>query len=351
MNTRPSPLHQWFDRDFHEMGAFLTTSDNEFVYFAKGGETQSVDKFLSTNRSVFYLKNFYSNTYEAYIPGEVLKISRAEVQDFIKCWDFNPVTYPALENDEDIYKRDFKELMEAFKGDVKKAVLISRESYDGPLSILKLMKSAFDFGTGIPYGFWNETYGIIGSTPELLFDVKNDLLSTYALAGTARLGEEDDLLNSAKDRHEHNLVIRDIEEKLAGFSSNITTSETGIHKFKNIIHLRTNIKAEVHPKLDYTDLTNLFSPTAALGGYPKKQSMEFLSQTEYAKKYSKRFFGSAFGLMTPETKQFIVAIRNVQWKDHKLFIECGGGVVPESILEKEIEEIHLKRNTIRKHYL
>jgi isochorismate synthase EntC len=55
--------------------------------------------------------------------------------------------------------------------------------------------------------------------------------------------------------------------------------------------------------------------------------------------------------MSPETKQFIVAIRNVQWKDHQLFIECGGGVVPESVLEKEIEEIHLKRNTIRKHYL
>lgn len=346
-----SVLHQWFDRDFHELGSFITSHDNEFVYFAKGGSTQTVEKFLTTNRTVFYLKDFYTNSYVGYVPGEVLKVPRKEVQDFIKCWDFNPISYPALQNDEEIYKKDFSALKEAFKGDVKKAVLISRESYDGPLSILRLMKKAFDFGTGIPYGFWSESYGIIGSTPELLYDVKNDTLSTYALAGTARLGEEDELLNSAKDRNEHNLVIKDIEEKLAGFSARITTDETKIHQFKNIIHLRTNISAEVRPELDYTELTNLFSPTAALGGYPKKQSMEFLGKTAYAEKYPKRFFGSAFGIVTPDTKQFIVAIRNVQWKDHKLFIECGGGVVPESVLEKEIEEIYLKRNTIRKHYL
>ena len=55
--------------------------------------------------------------------------------------------------------------------------------------------------------------------------------------------------------------------------------------------------------------------------------------------------------MTKETKAFLVAIRNVQWKESELFIESGGGVVSESDFSKELEEIHLKRNTIRKHYL
>jgi hypothetical protein len=34
-----------------------------------------------------------------------------------------------------------------------------------------------------------------------------------------------------------------------------------------------------------------------------------------------------------------------------LYIESGGGVVAESDFKKELAEIHLKRETIRKHYL
>jgi isochorismate synthase EntC len=356
MNTQPSnatasELHQWFDRDFHELGAFITSYDGENVTFAKGGETSKVEKFIKTNRPVFYLKDFYQNTYIAYIPSVVLKISKKEVLEFIACWDFNPSTYHSLNNDEDIYREDFASLKEAFKKDLQKAVLISRETYDGSLSILKLMKKAFEFGTGIPYGFWDDTYGVIGSTPELLYNVEGDKIKTYALAGTARLGCEDELLSSKKDRHEHDLVIKDIEEKLKPFSSEIITDETKIHPFKSIVHLRTNIEASLHAETDFTELTNSFSPTAALGGYPKKLSLDFLKETKYSKKYQNRFFGSCFGLMSPGQKEFIVSIRNVQWKNNMLFIESGGGVVPDSELEKEIEELQLKRNTIRKHYL
>jgi isochorismate synthase EntC len=351
MSNSLSKLHQWFDRDFHELGAFLTTADSEYVYFAKGGETSRVQEFMKTNRAVFYLKDFYKNSYEAYIPGVLLKISKQEVLDFIACWDFNETHYPALQNDEDLYAKDFAALKKAFGSNLQKVVLVSRESYDGNLNILRLMKKAFEFGSGLPYGFWNDSYGVIGSTPELLFDIKANAIQTYALAGTAKVGHEEELLNSAKDRHEHDLVTQDITEKLKPFTTEINVALTGIHNYKSIVHLRTNIEAKLHPEMNYTDLTNSFSPTAALGGYPKVQSLAFLSSSHYSQKYSKRFFGSAFGLMSPENKEFVVSIRNVQWKDNQLFIESGGGIVPESILEKEIEEIHLKRNTIRKHYL
>jgi isochorismate synthase len=351
MNTSLSKLHQWFDRDFHELGAFITTYDNEFVYFAKGGETSEVSKFINTNRAVFYLKDFYRNSYEAYVPGELIKVSKKEVLEFIACWDFNPATYPALKSEENHYEKDFQDLKIAFEGELDKVVLINRESYQGKPSILQFMKKAFDFGTGMPYGFWNGSYGVIGSTPELLYDVKADKLKTYAMAGTAKTGHEAELLNSKKDQYEHVLVIQDIQEKLKNFATEVTTSETGIHPYKNIIHLKTDIAATLNPGMDFTELTNSFSPTAALGGYPKKLALEFLSKSHYAKKYPKRFFGSGFGLISPETKQFVVSIRNVQWRNDELFIESGGGIVPDSVLSKEIEEIELKRSTIRKHYL
>ncbi len=350
MKESPSALIKWLDRDFYKLGAFLTSYDGKEVVFAKGGSFTIVEEFLEIPSPIFYLKDFYHNRYLAYSPAETIKVSRDE----ITLPEEEPQHFSPLSNDDDLYQKDFGLLESAFGSDLQKVVLISRETYEPfeeEKTIIHLMKKAFSLGSGIPYGFWNSQYGVIGSTPELLFDVQNEVLNTYALAGTAKSGQEQNLLESAKDRHEHNLVIQDIQEKLANFSSQIETSPTHIHSFKSIIHLRTDIEAKVSPDTNYTALTNTLSPTAALGGYPKLESLNFLRGSHYGRKYSERYFGSALGLMSQETKEFIVSIRNVQWEGHHLFIESGGGVVSESVFEKELDEIHLKRNTIRKHYL
>lgn len=350
MKESPSALLKWLDRDFFKLGAFLSSSDGEYVTFAKGGSFTVVEQFLETADPVFYLKDFYQNTYLAYIPANTFKIRRSEVSIPEVGHDhFSPIS-----NDDDLYQKDFSLLQSVFGPELQKVVLVSREDYEsfeGERTITHLIKKAFEFGTGIPYGFWDGQYGVIGSTPELLYHAKGGSLETFALAGTARLGEENKLLHSSKDRHEHDLVIQDIREKLQAFTDQITVGETGIHAYKAIVHLKTNITAQMPAATNYTDLTNSFSPTAALGGYPKSASLNFLKGSNYGIKYPKRYFGSTFGLITEESKTFIVSIRNVQWENKHLFIESGGGVVPESVFEKELDEIHLKRNTIRKHYL
>jgi isochorismate synthase EntC len=300
------------------------------------------------------LKDFFENTYLTYIPDSFITISKANLLAWLNSVSVSHTPVSPIDNDDDLYQKDFELLKSAFGEDLQKVVLVSRETYEpfeGESSIKKLIRAAVGMGTGTPYGFWNGQYGVIGSTPELLYSVDDNILRTFALAGTAKQGEEIALLNSKKDRHEHNLVIKDIVEKLSGFVSAIHVFDTEIHPFKNIVHLKTDIEGKVNDGVDFAKLTSVMSPTAALGGYPKETSLKFLQGTHYAGKYPKRYFGSAFGLVTKFTKTFVVSIRNVQWENSHLFIESGGGVVPESDLQKEIEEIHLKRNTIRKNYL
>lgn len=354
MTESPSFLSNWIDSVFWKNGAFLALNDGDEIIFGKGGTTTLTEKFLDSSLPVFYLKDFYNNSYLAYIPESFVKIGKANALSWVnELAEEHPHISP-VSNDDDIYEKDFSLLKSSFSKDLQKVVLISRETYlpfEKEVSIRRLLKKAFHFGSGSPYGFWNNHYGVIGSTPELLYHAKDGELTTFALAGTARKGEEEALLNSLKDRHEHNLVITDIKEKLEPFSHEVRFAETGIHPYKAIVHLKTDIKATLKKDVDFTGLTNLMSPTAALGGYPKESSLAFLKSTNYANKYPKRYFGSAFGVVTPEEKEFIVSIRNVQWEDQHLFIESGGGIVEESELQKEIQEIFLKRNTIRKHYL
>ncbi len=353
MGQSPSAFKNWPDSDFMRRGAFLTTTDGE-VILGKGGEITLSEKFLETETPVFYLKDFYSNKYLTYTPASILKISKADILASLKDHSEAHAPVSPVENDDELYQKDFQQLMSSFKKGLEKVVLISRETYEGfqqEKTIFHLLRRAFAIDAGWPYGLWNESYGVIGSTPELLYEVKNKTLSTFALAGTAREGEEEELLNSRKDRHEHELVVKDIKEKLSPFTSDLAVYETEILPFKNMVHLKTEVVARVKSEIDYTELTNSLSPTAALGGYPKEESLRFLQGTNYGQKYGHRYFGSCLGIMSPDDKEFVVSIRNVQWEEGHLFIESGGGIVPESNYQKELEEIHLKRNTIRNHYL
>lgn len=353
MSTSPSDFQKWTDSEFMKRGAFLTTTDN-YVFFGKGGEITYSDELVKSKKCAFYLKDFYSDRFLVYSPESILKISKVNVLKWIETEKVNHYQVSPVENDDEIYQKDFNLLMDTFGEELEKVVLVSRETYGGfhqDQTIRHLLKRSFEMHAGWPYGIWNESFGMIGSTPELLYEVKNKTLSTFALAGTAPVGQEAELLNSTKDRHEHDLVIKDIREKLKDFTSDLAVYETELLTFKTMVHLKTDIVGKIKTDMDFTKLTITLSPTAALGGYPKESSLKFLRNSHYSRKYQERYFGSCLGVMSDDYSGFVVAIRNVQWKDQKLFIESGGGVVPESEFQKELEEVHLKRNTIRNNYL
>lgn len=342
----------WCDEEFFLRGAFEADVKSDRILLGKGGEVSRVRSFTKHAKTSFYLKDFFSNEYIQYIPRETIRVSKKELIESLE--QIQPVSFISTGTEDQLYERDFASLSQSFGLSLDKVVLISREEFKAnnfSSAKLNLFQRSLRFGAGFSYGFWNEDYGIVGSTPEVLYSLEQNKLNTFALAGTAKKGQEEELLHSDKDRHEHDLVIRDLEEKLSRFSKTIDIGATHIIGFKDIIHMRTDIEAELKAETDLAELTSLLSPTAALGGYPKERALKFLLNTEYYKKYPERFFGSAFGVISEELNQFVVMIRNVQWKNKTFFIESGGGVVPESHLSKELEEINWKRSVIRSHYL
>lgn len=354
MTGSPSFLASWIDRDFWRTGAFLSSSNGDHITLGKGGRTQLIEGPLAFKTPTFLLKDFFEKKYLAYTPDSFVTVSRANFLSYLKSLSDVHDPISPLSNDDDLYEKDFKLLQGAFNKSLRKVVLVSRETYgsfEAERSIQRLVRKAVEFAVGIPYGKWSEGQGIVGSTPELLFSLKDRKLSTFALAGTARQGQEQELLNSPKDLEEHALVVQDIQEKLSPYIEEIKTGETHVTPFKKLIHLKTNLEGKLKDIASVENLINALSPTAALGGYPMKDSLRFLTGTHYFQKYSTRYFGSAFGLYNGNEQEFIVAIRNVQWEGQHLFIESGGGVLPNSDFQKELAEIHLKRNTIRSHYL
>jgi isochorismate synthase EntC len=344
--------HPWIDEEFFQRGSFLVTDQGHSVILLKGGSLSNKKNDSTENQISIFCKHFYRDEFLYHQTTKYLKITLLELRTYLE--ESNPL--PAVigvENFDDTFSLDFCELKKIIPQEIKKAVLVSREDYrtDDPYLLRKhLFASAITMSKGRAYGLWNEAFGIIGCTPEILFEMEGPTLVTEALAGTAKSGEESELLNSLKDRNEHNLVIQDLSEKLFSLGLNAIIGPTVTSQFSTIIHLRTKLKAEVSKKISAIDVSKTLSPTAALGGYPRERSHKFLLNTVYQKKFPERFFGSVIGTDF-ESPMGLVMIRNVQWEKDHFFIESGVGIVEDSQLVKEQEEIRLKRKVVKDHYL
>jgi isochorismate synthase EntC len=72
------------------------------------------------------------------------------------------------------------------------------------------------------YAIWTDKWGMMGASPETLFEKQNKSISTMALAGTFarnqissdQIESLDHLLSDPKERFEHEIVVRDLVQVL-----------------------------------------------------------------------------------------------------------------------------------------
>lgn len=188
-----------------------------------------------------------------------------------------------------------------------------------------------------------------GATPELLAKVVGTQLTTMSLAGSigrsadpledAELGQE--LLESAKDRHEHELVVMSILGRLAPLTSKLEISpQPGVYKLSNIQHLFTPIRATLNKAEGILPLVEVLHPTPALGGSPRDLALDFISRAEPV---PRGWYAAPVGWIDYKLDgAFAVAIRSAVAQERRAWLYAGAGIVADSIPEKEWWETDLK---------
>jgi menaquinone-specific isochorismate synthase len=199
------------------------------------------------------------------------------------------------------------------------------------------------------YGYSYGTHGAIGATPETLFHAEARGYRTMALAGTRAVARAEELLGDPKERLEHRLVVDDIVRRLSPFG-NIEVGPIGLLRLPGIAHLMTPIffaETGGEEKMSFADMVRRLHPTAALGVSPRTQAGErWLREADRGVK--RRTFGAPFGMERPDRSSLaIVAIRNVQWNADRVRIGSGVGMLAQSILEREFEELRQKRDQVK----
>ena len=262
-------------------------------------------------------------------------------------------------------KNDFMNAVKKIKkyisdGDVMQVVLSQRMSipFEGkPLSFYRKLRDL----NPSPYMYYLNMgdFSIIGSSPEILVRLEDDNLTVRPIAGTRPRGEdtnqdksfEEELKRDPKEIAEH-LMLIDLGRNDIGRVSEIgsvkLTDKMIIEKYSHVMHMVSNVTSKLDSKLTSMDVLRATFPAGTVSGAPKIRAIQIIYELEPIKR---GIYAGAIGYLGWNgNMDTAIAIRTCIIKESVLNIQCGAGIVHDSIPEKEWDETINKGRAIIQAY-
>jgi isochorismate synthase len=196
---------------------------------------------------------------------------------------------------------------------------------------------------------------LVGASPELLVARTGDRVECRPFAGSAPRAADPEvdaangaaLAGSAKDRHEHRLVIETMRAALEPLCDELNiAAEPQLSRTAAVWHLCTPISGRLRDKSTTAiDLALALHPTPAVGGVPTKAATELIAELEG----DRGFYAGAVGWCDASGDGYwVVSIRCAQLSADRrtALARAGGGIVAESDPDDEVEETTTKFATI-----
>lgn len=204
-----------------------------------------------------------------------------------------------------------------------------------------------------PYLFYLNygSYQVAGSSPEMLVEVKNNIVRTCPIAGTRKRGKNlledarlaDSLINDPKERAEHTMLVdlaRNDMGRVSKIGSVHVTEFMQVHNYSHVMHLVSLVEGEKREDKDSFEVLYTFLPAGTLSGAPKIRAMEIIEELEDEKR---GLYGGAVGYFSFNgNMDMCIAIRTMIIKDKKVYMQAGAGIVADSVPLMEYEESHNK---------
>ena len=250
-------------------------------------------------------------------------------------------------------EEDFKEsVLKAKKyieeGDIMQVVCSQRMSIPFTADPVALYRSIRQLNPS-PYMYYLnlEDFHIVGSSPEILARLEDNKVTVRPIAGTRRRGKdekddldmEEDMVNDPKEIAEHLMLIdlgRNDVGRIATPGSVEVTEQFGVERYSHVMHMVSNVEAEIKNGLSAIDLFKATFPAGTVSGAPKIRAMEIIDEFEPVKR---GIYGGAIGYLSWQgNMDMAIAIRTAVIKDEVLYIQAGGGWVADSVPELEWKE-------------
>lgn len=189
------------------------------------------------------------------------------------------------------------------------------------------------------------------ATPEILLEGQRHEWRTIALAGTMRLhddelqGEGQHLRWSTKNIEEQRYVASYIADTLRQAASDVREEGPRTVRAANLVHLRSDFTFSLPEDMRVGELLSALHPTPAVCGLPKEEALRFITQHEHTpRSYYSGFMGP---LNIEHSTHLYVSLRCMQITRDSFRLYAGGGLLRDSVEQKEWRETEAKMETMR----
>jgi len=274
-----------------------------------------------------------------------------------------PVTYSSSQPSFtcNVTKEEYCAMVEKTKdyiknGDIFQAVISRRfetEYKDSLLNAYRVLRTT----NPSPYMVFmqNDDVQLISTSPETLVRLKDGKLSTFPIAGSRPRGKDNkedetlqkELLADEKELSEHNMLVdlaRNDIGKISEFGSVKVTDYMRVQQYSRIMHITSEVEGIAEKEKDAFDAIEAILPAGTLSGAPKIRACEIIGEQENE---PRGIYGGAIGYIDfTGNMDTCIAIRMAVKKNDRVYVQAGGGIVADSIPEKEYEESENKAKAV-----
>jgi isochorismate synthase len=259
--------------------------------------------------------------------------------------------------------------IESIKNEDLEKVVVSRyETHQlsnfNPIETFKKLYNTYK--NAMVYCWYHPKVGLwLGATPELLFKIEGQQLTTISLAGTQAYQDNDIVKWPDKELTEQQIVTDYLTTQIAPFAIETKTSQVETVRAGNLLHLKTRLVSRLKTNTQLKAIIEALHPTPAVCGFPKEGAKNFILKNEnYAREFYTGFLGelnlkqnktrntnqhniknNAYARVKTQSN-FYVNLRCIQIKNEQAFIYVGGGITRDSVAENEWNETVNKTKTM-----
>jgi len=229
---------------------------------------------------------------------------------------------------------------------------------------------------------------VISASPERFFSIAERgmrnaerstnnkwIIATSPIKGTRPRGKtiaedlrlKNELINSEKDRAENVMIVdllRNDIGRICQFGSVTVEKLCDLEQHPTLFHLVSTVSGELRKEISFSDIIKAVFPCGSITGAPKIRTMRIIDEIEtaprglsmgaigYSIQNSKFKIQNSENttldsrLLTLDSFDLSVAIRTMVVRGNEAIFNVGGGIVIDSIPEKEYEETLVKAKAL-----
>jgi anthranilate synthase component 1 len=188
---------------------------------------------------------------------------------------------------------------------------------------------------------------VVGSSPEMLVKVQGREAFYRPIAGTRPRGRteaedrrlEQDLTADAKERAEHIMLVdlgRNDLGRVCEYGSVRVEQLMTVERYSHVMHLVSSLRGRLRPGVDCFDALTACFPAGTVSGAPKVRAMEIIDEFEPTRRGI--YAGAILYLDFSGNLDSCIAIRTLVAKNGVAYVQAGGGIVADSVPEREYQE-------------